>query len=84
MDILKRDKIYIDPDTKITWILKRGRISVIVPRNNASDINLPNFWGACHWRDVISENSSVLYATWTLKKVKWKNFYIMHSYLASL
>ena len=84
MDILKRDKIYVDSNTKITWILKRGRISVVVPRNNDSDINLPDFWGACHWRDVISENTSVLYATWKLNKVNWKKFNIMHSYLASL
>ena len=85
MDILKRDKIYIDPDTKIIWVIKkRTFISYVVPRNNTSDINLPKLWGACHWRDIITNDTSVLYATWSLNKINWKKFYTMHTYLASL
>jgi len=84
MDTLKRDKIYTDSDTKISWVIKRGQLSVIVPRNNTSDINLPKVWGACHWRDVKTDDISVLHATWNLNKINWKKFNTIHAYLASL
>ena len=84
MDTLRRDKIYTDSDTKISWVIKRGQLSVVVPRNNTSDINLPKVWGACQWRDIISDNTSVLHATWNLNKINWKKFNTMHAYLSSL
>lgn len=82
MDILLKEKIYLVPDTKITWVLKRGRLSVIVPRNNENEINLPTFWGRCNWRDILSEHT--LYADWNLQKIKWNKFDTMNSYLATL
>jgi len=82
MEQLKKEKIYIVPDTKITWVLRRDKLNVIVPRNNDDIINMPNFWGMCNWRDILSHHT--LYASWNLQKVNWSKFNRMNSYLSTL
>lgn len=82
METLRKEKLYVVPDTKITWVLKRGRLSVIVPRNNEEEIKMPTFWGGCSWRDILSEHT--LHATWDLQKIKWNRFDQMNSYLSTL
>lgn len=82
MDKLRKECIYIVPNTKITWVIKRCRLSVVVPRNNNNEVKIPTFWGKCSWRDILSENT--LHATWESNKVKWDKFEQMNSYLSTL